>query len=227
MHTISHNGIKLITSFEGCRLTAYDDFQPNVKITRGSRIIGTLTIGYGHTGSDVYPGLVITQAQAEMLLKIDIKKFENKVAKYDPIYNFSQNEADALISFAYNVGSIDKLTDNGKRTKSEIYSKIIAYNKSGGKVLEDLTRRRKAEAELFAKDGLMVNNTYPTLKKGDKNSSVLQLQRLLIEKGYLRKGDDDQIFGNRTFEAVKAFQCDNDLLVDGIVGKNTWRALNE
>nr|WP_205208480.1 hypothetical protein [Chromobacterium haemolyticum] len=48
---ISANGIKLIQQFEGLRLKAYQD------------AVGVWTIGYGHTGPDVTPGLVITQAQ--------------------------------------------------------------------------------------------------------------------------------------------------------------------
>lgn len=228
MHTISHNGIKLITSFEGCRLTAYDDMQPNVKITSMNQVKGTLTIGYGHTGADVHPGMIISQSVAEELLKKDLKKFERNVEKYDPIYNFTQNEADALISFAYNVGSIDQLTNKGKRTKKEIYEHITEYNRSGEKVLSGLTRRRQAEAELFSKDGLDdASAVLPTLKKGNKGIAVLNLQRILISKGYLPIGSDDQIFGSKTFEAVKAYQCDHELTVDGIVGKNTWRILNE
>lgn len=230
MNTVSYNGIKLICSFEGCRLTAYDDMQPNIKITNMSQVKGTLTIGYGHTGNDVYPGLVITQAYAEALLKIDIKKYENKVNKYDPIYKWTVNELDALTSFCYNVGSIDQLTNNGKRSKSEIYKKIPEYNKSGGKVLEGLTRRRKAEAELFAKDGLenvfVQNNTYPVLKKGSKSQYVLILQAQLIHKKYLPKNQADSIFGPITETAVKKYQKDNNLKVDGIVGKETWGSLN-
>lgn len=91
-----------------------------------------------------------------------------------------------------------------------------------------MTRRRKAEAALFAKDGLGQEVVqYPTLKKGDINASVLVLQQKLIEKGYLKKGGDDQIFGSKTLEAVRKYQQDHYLTVDGIVGKNTWRSLNE
>lgn len=132
----SQNGINLIKKFEGCRLTAYKD------------AVGVLTIGYGTT-SGVYSGMTITLAQAENLLKNDLVKFEAKVNKYNAKYNWTQNQFDAMVTFAYNVGSIDQLTANGTRDINTIASKILEYNKAGGKVLAGLTSRRKAERELF------------------------------------------------------------------------------
>lgn len=136
---ISDRGIALIKKFEGCKLTAYKPV-PTEKYW---------TIGYGHYGADVSPGSVITQYQADLYLLLDLQKFEAKVEKYNAKYHWTQNEFDALVSFAYNIGSIDQLTNNGKRSKSEISMKIPAYNKSGGKVLSGLTKRRNAEQALF------------------------------------------------------------------------------
>ena len=66
----------------------------------------------------------------------------------------------------------------------------------------------------------------PTLKKGASGSSVKELQKLLIDKGYScgSKGADGK-FGNDTLAAVKAFQKDNGLKADGVVGSATWDAL--
>lgn len=136
---ISDKGIALIKKFEGCKLTAYKAV-PTEKYW---------TIGYGHYGSDVMPGAVITQYQADLYLLLDLQKFEAKVEKYNAKYHWTQNEFDALVSFVYNIGSIDQLTNNGKRSKSEISAKIPAYNKSGGKVISGLTKRRVAEQALF------------------------------------------------------------------------------
>lgn len=136
---ISDRGIALIKKFEGCKLTAYKAV-PTEKYW---------TIGYGHYGSDVQPGMAITQYQADLFLLLDCEKFEKKVEKYNAKYHWTQNEFDALVSFAYNIGSIDQLTDNGKRTKQQIADKIPAYNKAGGKVLPGLTKRRTAEKEMF------------------------------------------------------------------------------
>ena len=64
-HIISQDGIDLIKKFEGCNLTAYED------------IVGVWTIGYGTTnsdkritGTDIYQGLTITQAQADEWLRV-------------------------------------------------------------------------------------------------------------------------------------------------------------
>lgn len=132
----SQTGVDLIKKFEGCHLQAY------------KCPAGVWTIGYGHTNG-VKAGQTITSAQAELYLKEDLKKFENKVNKYDSKYNWLQNEFDALISFAYNIGSIDQLTANGTRSKSVIADKLLLYNKAGGRALSGLTKRRYAERELF------------------------------------------------------------------------------
>jgi peptidoglycan hydrolase-like protein with peptidoglycan-binding domain len=62
------------------------------------------------------------------------------------------------------------------------------------------------------------------LRKGARGTNVKELQRLLTEKGY-DCGAIDGIFGNKTFNAVLKFQADKALVIDGIVGKNTWAAL--
>lgn len=63
-----------------------------------------------------------------------------------------------------------------------------------------------------------------TLQRGDFGADVVYLQQRLISKGY-GVGAVDGKFGNKTLEAVKAFQAENNLTVDGIVGNNTWNTL--
>lgn len=130
-------GIDLIKQHEGCYLAAY------------KCPAGVWTIGYGHTGSDVKQGLTITQAKAEQLLKSDLAKFERHVMLFDSKYHWNQNEFNALVSFAFNVGNINQLTANKTRTKAQIAQAILSYNKANGKVLAGLTRRRQAERQLF------------------------------------------------------------------------------
>lgn len=62
------------------------------------------------------------------------------------------------------------------------------------------------------------------LRKGSKGEQVKTLQRLLNAMGY-SCGSVDGIFGSRTLIAVKEFQKANKLIVDGVVGRNTWNAL--
>lgn len=135
---ISENGLKLIEQFEGLRLTAY-------KATKRDKYY---TIGYGHYGADVKQGMTITEAQAETYLRQDVAEAEAAVNKYSG-YGWSQNQFDALVSFAYNVGNIDGLTANGKRSVDQISAKISQYVYSGGVKLEGLVRRRAAEKTLF------------------------------------------------------------------------------
>ena len=134
----SSKGVSLIKSFEGCRLKAY------------KCPAGVWTIGYGHTAG-VKEGDTITQEQADEYLRNDLAKYEKAVLNYDGIYNFNQNQFDALVSFTYNcgVGNLKNLTQSGKRTLSQISLKLLLYNKAGGVVLRGLQRRRAAEKELF------------------------------------------------------------------------------
>lgn len=68
----------------------------------------------------------------------------------------------------------------------------------------------------------------PTLKRGNKGNYVKELQTMLSRHGYdLGKYGIDGDFGSATEAAVKSFQTDHNLKVDGIVGKNTWAALKE
>lgn len=155
---ISDKGLAIIQKYEGCRLKTY--LCP----------AGVLTIGYGHTGSDVKSGMTITKAKALELLKKDISRFEKAVSKYDSVYHWNQNQFDALVSFAFNIGSIDQLTNNGKRSISEISSKITAYDKANGKVLAGLTKRRAEEKKLFDTKVSSVPTQSSTTKKSSKKS---------------------------------------------------------
>jgi len=145
-HTISQKGIDLVKEFEGCYLKAYWD-------SNGKK----WTIGYGITsddksitGTNIYDGLTISQATANEWLKLSLNQiYGPKVDKYDDIYHWSQNEFDALCSFAYNIGSIDQLTANGSRSKSVIASKMLEYVYSNGERLPGLVRRREAESKMF------------------------------------------------------------------------------
>lgn len=133
---VSNKGIALIKEFEGCRLEAYRD------------PAGVLTIGYGHTHG-VQDGMRITQETADEFLRDDCAAAEKNVNSFDAKYHWNQNQFDALVSFAFNLGSINQLTANGTRSIAEISAKIPEYCHAGGKKLNGLVRRRAAEKELF------------------------------------------------------------------------------
>ena len=137
----NENGKNLIKSLDSCRLNSYID------------ATGTLTIGWGHTGSvdgtSIYLGMSISQQKADELFDNDLERFENHVNGYNDNYNFTSNEFSALVSFAYNVGSITQLTAKGTRTKTQIANKMLEYVYSKGKKLKGLVNRRSKERSLF------------------------------------------------------------------------------
>ena len=141
---ISRRGIDLVKHFEGCKLEAYPD--PG---TGGD----PWTIGWGHTGAEVVAGLVWTQDEADAALLLDLAAFEECVERYvEP--EITQNQFDALVCFAYNVGckalkdsTLMRLVNWAEFDKAR--EQFGRWNKSGGRVMEGLTRRRAAEAALF------------------------------------------------------------------------------
>lgn len=149
---ISNNGLNLIKTSEGLELEAYPD--PG---SGGD----PWTIGYGHTGPEVRKGLVWSDAQADKALRQDVAQFERDVTSLVTV-PVNQNQFDALVSFAFNVGSdIDSDDIAEGLGDSTLLKKLNAgdytgaanefpkWNKSGGKVLSGLTKRRNAERSLF------------------------------------------------------------------------------
>lgn len=136
----SKNGINLIKNFEGCRLEAY--LCPAM----------VWTIGYGHT-ENVKRGDKITEVQAETLLIIDLQKFENAVNNAVRV-PLNQNQFDALVSFTFNIGIGNfKSSTLLKKLNASEYGLAACefgrWNKSRGRILDGLTKRRRAEKELF------------------------------------------------------------------------------
>lgn len=211
---IGKEGLQLIKSFEGCHLTAY------------KCPAGVWTIGYGHT-SGVYPGMKITQEQADKFLIEDCQKSANYVdnAGYVPLTeSLNNNQRDALISFTYNCGAGNLKKLCSRRNLNQIAAAMLLYNKANGKILAGLTRRRKAEHALFYKEsaGELEQEDYKMqlIRKGSKGKAVMIWQIIL---GF--SGDDvDGIFGNDTENRTKEWQESNGLKPDGIVGEISWKA---
>ena len=131
--TTNNAGLKLIESFEGLRLTAYQDS------------VGIWTIGYGHT-KGVKQGQTITQQQAEAFLQQDLAVAEAAVNRL--VLTLSDNQFAALVSFTFNLGAgnLTKLLKNGLAAAAD---RILLFDHAGGKALPGLTRRRTAERALF------------------------------------------------------------------------------
>ena len=145
---ISNNGIALIKRFEGCRLTAYPD--PG---TGGD----PWTIGFGWTGKvdskPITPEMKTDDATADRLLRTGVVSFDQAVSKMLKV-SVTQNQYDALVSLAYNIGTraLSTSTLMKKLNAGDVKGaadEFLRWNKSGGKVMAGLTNRRKAERELF------------------------------------------------------------------------------
>jgi lysozyme len=154
--TASENGISIIKNFEGLRLHAYKD--------PGSKDGLPITIGYGSTmykdGSKIKLGDTITQDQANDLLMWEVG---NKTQVLNGLnLKLNQNQFDAITSFVYNVGmgkkDVSGFLDSTllKRIKinpndPDIRNQFNRWIYNDGKVMDDLVKRRKLEADLYFK----------------------------------------------------------------------------
>lgn len=153
---VGRKGIELIKQFEGChrplggdRFIAYPDPGPTGL---------PVTIGWGttrHEGKGIKPGTVWTQGQCDAALENDLVKFAADVAKAlgPALPRTSQTQFDAMVSFHYNTGAIFRATLTAKHRAGDYAGaaqEFGRWNKAGGRVLNGLTRRRKAEADLYA-----------------------------------------------------------------------------
>ena len=159
---ISEAGIQLIKSFEGCQTTPY------------RCPAGLWTAGYGHVlypdqarlktpERSAYPlrtehNRVFANDEIDTLLEQDLQRFENGVSRLCPASDGSQPQFDAIVSFAFNVG-LGNLQSSTLRMKynrgdyTGAADEFLKWNKSSGKVLQGLVRRREAERVLFLAGG--------------------------------------------------------------------------
>lgn len=144
----SDRGLALIKQHEGLRLEAYPD---------AGYGWDRATIGYGHTAQAGPPGVVrgmkITASDAEQILRNDLRKFEGyvKSAVHVPL---TQHQFDALVSWTFNLGPGNLKTSTMLRKLNYgdyagAADEMLRWNKSNGKVLGGLAKRREAERALF------------------------------------------------------------------------------
>lgn len=110
----------------------------------------------------------------------------------------------------------------GSATKSA----VMAFQKDNG-LEADGVAGKKTVAALESKAGSSGSSSSSgVLREGDENDDVKEMQKLLIDAGYL-KTDATGFFGSATAAAVRAFQKDHDLTADGIVGAETMTMLKK
>ena len=138
---IGTKGLDLIKFFEGLELNAY------------KCAAGVWTIGYGHT-KGVQEGDSISEEQANEMLAEELKEYENYINTLVTV-ELNQDQFDAMVSWVYNLGggnlkasTLLKVLNAGDY--DGVPAQMMRWNKAGGKVLEGLTKRRQAEADLFS-----------------------------------------------------------------------------
>lgn len=140
--TMSQEGLVVLKHFEGLRLKAYRD------------PVGVWTIGYGHTGPDVYEGLVWSQAQADKALRERLEREFVPGVLAVIKRSMRQHELDAMVDLAYNIGVsafqgstlVRKFNAGDDQGAAD---EFLRWNRAGGKVLLGLRRRRAADRALF------------------------------------------------------------------------------
>ncbi len=140
---LTPEGWTLLKTWEGCRLSAYPD-----PASGGA----PWTIGYGHTGSEVVPGLTIRQEQAEAWLQSDAAEAAAAVDRLLSGVALTPCQRDALISFCFNVGAgaLERSTLRKRLLAREAPAVVIAQElprwcKGPNGPVEGLKRRRAAE----------------------------------------------------------------------------------
>lgn len=156
MRTLDTFGYKLIQQFEGLKLKAYKDS------------VGIWTIGYGNItyldGTKVEKGDEITREQADLMFKQTANKFALDVAVLIEVC-LTQNQFNALVSLAYNIGIGKKATSkmpasgfisstllkkvNKNPNDESIADEFLRWKYAGGKVIQGLLNRRIKESEVY------------------------------------------------------------------------------
>jgi len=138
--TISKTGVKLIQDWEGYRSKAY------------VCSAGVWTIGWGHTAT-ARRGMRIDKSEGQRLFNKDIQVYVNAVNRLVSV-PLNQNQFDALVSFCFNLGAgalsnSSLLRELNKGNYKSAANWFERYVYGGGRKLEGLIRRRKAERKLF------------------------------------------------------------------------------
>lgn len=149
MGLVSKQCIDFVKSFEGFSANVYLD------------IVNVPTLGYGMTGKEIQGLKHVTEEQASSMLgKLLNENYAMPIKRNLEAnrFNLNQNEFDALVSMAYNIGvsgllgsTLYKNVLKGIKDKSTITTNFQAWSNAGGKQVPGLLRRRTEESKMFLK----------------------------------------------------------------------------
>lgn len=147
-YTPSEKIAEAVKGFEGCKLTAYPDPGSGGE---------PWTIGVGATGPGIVKGTVWTQKQADDRLRADLGSFGKGVTTLLAGAPTTQNEFDAMVSLAFNIG-----LENFKKStllklhkasnKAAAGNEFLKWDKASGHILPGLVKRRAAERRIYTGD---------------------------------------------------------------------------
>lgn len=143
MRPIPSPAIDFVARWEGRRLTAYRD------------VGGMLTVGYGHTGPDVFEGQTISAARARALLEADLVVAAARLCERvgeGVVEALTPSQYAALLSFVFNLGANPKWTIwkvLKARRFDEVPPQLMRFVNAGGLVVQGLVNRRAAECALW------------------------------------------------------------------------------
>ena len=224
--TMSDKGFATLRHHEGDVLKAYlcpaNHWTISMGLTKHSGVI------------DPRPGMVITREESERLTRLALaRNYEPRVRQhFDPaLVPHSQAAFDAAVSFDFNTGRIHNATWVRRWMEGAFAAaraSLMQWVRGGGRVLPGLERRRKDEAAM-AFDG-----RYPAIPGGTGTPRTYAvfvidvepekkriIREVLADLGYDVGAHADQIL----IGAVKQFQADHDLTVDGLIGRATLATL--
>ena len=223
--TLSQKGITTLNFLEGCPLKAYRD------------VGGVWTIGAGLTAASgvIRPkmGMTITQAEADRLLQAALdQKYIPSVLKVMGA-SCKQNVVDGAVSFHYNTGAISKASWVAKFKRGDFAGTRVAlrlWRKTKGHIVKGLERRREIEADMIilAKYPPEISAPKPTDTLYNYARVVLPLSAsdiVAIQNDFERLGYAAKAGTNFHRDAIEKFQRDNNLKIDGIIGKATLATL--
>lgn len=156
---INAAGLALVKQWEGLKTKAYQD------------VADVWTIGYGHTSAAgapvVKPNMVITEARAEEILRDDLAKFEERVARLVKV-PLTDNQHAVLVSFDFNTGKLHSSTLLKKLNAGDydaVPLELMKWVNAGGRRVKGLVNRRAAEAGFWARGEFVSSNTVPAAPK--------------------------------------------------------------
>ncbi|QXE20011.1 glycoside hydrolase family protein [Clostridium sp. 001] len=212
---VSKQLVDFVKGFEGFSSTVYRDE------------VGVPTLGYGMTGEEITGLTSVTEEQATNMLEDWLNRKYAAPIKNDLDsrgVSLSQNQFDALVSMAYNIGVGGVLSStlyrnicNGIRDADTITFDFEMWDKAGGQVLPGLLRRRKEEAAMFFGSGNVADNSAAdTLIENVKDPTrIQQIKALEYDLNSEYNAKLIYVDGNIWQETLDALRGIQNILVKG------------